>query len=326
MSLRSIKRVSFFCPTEPTGGPEAIHQASQALNAQGMPSDIVYVGNDSHLGMENGRMTYRPPTVNPSLEAFRRYDPVVSRGAVMRKQHLIVLPEVHAGHFGVFRGASVAVWWLSVDNLFVVTDEFTRRALFSATTVRHWHQSAYAQDFLQRQGIRTSTPLADYTTPEFTDHVPTGPNPSAVIAYNPVKGADLSSAFFSQHPEHRPAPIQGMTKAQIVELLRGTRVYVDFGHLPGKDRLPREAAASGAVVFVRRKGAGAFAEDFPLPDLFRFDDRDVTSGELARRVAAVQADPAAAWAAQADYRRGVLAERDDLHDQVATLIGRRRAA
>ncbi len=326
MSLRSIKRVTFFCPTEPTGGPEAIHQASQAFNAQGLPSDIVYVGNDSHLGMEHGRMTYRPPTVNPSLEAFRAYDPVVSRGAVMRRQHLIVLPEVYAAHFGVFRGAGVAIWWLSVDNVFVSSDEFTRRALFSSTGVRHWHQSAYAQDFLRRQGIPTSMPLADYTTPEFTAREPTGPNAATAIAYNPVKGGELSSAFFSRYPEHRPAPIQGMSKSQIVDLLRTTRVYVDFGHLPGKDRLPREAAASGAVVFVRRTGAGAFAEDFPLPEDFRFDDADVTSGELARRVAAVQADPTVAWGAQAGYRRSVLTERDALFGQVSSLIGRRRAA
>jgi hypothetical protein len=102
--------------------------------------------------------------------------------------------------------------------------------------------------------------------------------------------------------------------------------YVDFGHLPGKDRLPREAAASGAVVFVRKAGAGRFADDFPIPDFFRFDDDDVASGELFRRIAAVQESPQRFWADQAAFRDGIRSERDGLYDQLLALRGLDRAA
>ncbi|GAB3300328.1 hypothetical protein GCM10027451_02490 [Geodermatophilus aquaeductus] len=325
MSIKHAKRVTFVCPIQPTGGPEAIHQASQVLNQQGVRSDILYLG-EANVTIANGRVTTTPPADNPCLRVYEQYEPRVCTGALLRRHHLFVLPEVYASSHRALAGASVAVWWLSVDNVHVTHNPVELRALMAATSLRHFHQSEYAADFLRGHGVRTSMPLFDYTTPEFTSHEPQGPGPEAGIAYNPVKGADLSAAFFAGHPEHRAVPIQGMTKAQIVDLLRRTSVYVDFGHLPGKDRLPREAAVSGSIVFVRRAGAGLFAEDFPVPDFFRFDDADVHSGELARRVAAVQADPAGYWDQQETFRRAVRGERDELYAQVLALRGRQQAA
>ncbi|MGY1727597.1 hypothetical protein ACI79J_11555 [Geodermatophilus sp. SYSU D01062] len=325
MTIKHVKRVTFVCPIQPTGGPEAIHQASQVLNRQGVRSDILYLGN-ANVTIAGGRVEVVPPPDNPCLRVYEQYEPRVCTGALLRRHHLFVLPEVYASSAFDLAGASVAVWWLSVDNVHVTHDETALRRVFAATSLKHFHQSEYAADFLRRHGVRTSTPLFDYTTPEFTSHEPLGPGPDAGIAHNPVKGADLSAAFFGNHPEHRAVPIQGMSKAEIVDLLRRTSVYVDFGHLPGKDRLPREAAVSGSVVFVRRAGAGRFAEDFPVPDFFRFDDADVHSGELARRVSAVQAEPAPFWAQQETFRRTVRGERDELHAQVAALRGRQQAA
>ena len=117
-----------------------------------------------------------------------------------------------------------------------------------------------------------------------------------------------------------------MTKDAVGGALRRARVYVDFGHLPGKDRMPREAVAAGAVVFVRRRGAGVNAEDFPVPDFFRFDDDDVASGELHRRVAAVLADPAPHWAQQEFFRERVRGERAELEEQLRVIRGLRPAA
>jgi hypothetical protein len=205
-------------------------------------------------------------------------------------------------------------------------DVFARKAFFADRTLTHLTQSAYAADFLRAQGVGTSYPLGDYTDPAFTALAPTAPNPDAVVAYNPAKGADLAGAFFGAHPEQTGLPLRGMTKDGIREALSRARVYVDFGHLPGKDRLPREAAAAGAVVFVRTLGAGRFPEDFPIPDFFRFDESDVVSGGLHRRIEAVQADPAPHWADQEAFRDRIRAERSELEHQLLVIRGRRSAA
>lgn len=326
MSIGFVKRVTFLCPPVITGGPEAIHQAAQLLNQQGLPADIAYYGNDAGMHFDGGQLLFTPPTDNPCLTAYEKYEPVVCRKILLRRHHLVVLPEAIAAEAAPFQRASVAIWWLSVDNGLVAADEQRRRAFFADRSIRHFTQSEYAAEFLRQQGVETSYPLADYTDPEFTSFVPAAPNPEPALAYNPAKGPELSEQFFTAHPEVQGLPLRGMSKAEIVAAMRRTMVYVDFGHLPGKDRLPREAAASGAVVFLRKKGAGQFVEDFPVPDFFRFDEQDVLSGELAVRVAAVQADPAPFWAQQQTFRDRIRGEREELADQLRALRGVSRAA
>jgi hypothetical protein len=326
MTIGFAKRVTFLCPPVITGGPEAIHQAAQLLNQQGLPADIAYYGAGSNLHFDGGQLLCTPPPENPCLTSYAKYEPIVCQKILLRRHHLVVLPEAIAAEAAPFQRASVAVWWLSVDNGLVAADEQRRRAFFADRSIRHFTQSEYAAEFLRQQGVAVSYPLADYTDPDFTSFVPTRPNPEPALAYNPAKGGELSAHFFAAHPELSGLPLRGMTKAEVVAAMRRTMVYVDFGHLPGKDRLPREAAASGAVVFLRKKGAGQFIEDFPVPDFFRFDEADVFSGELAARVAAVQADPAAFWTQQQAFRDRIHGERDELADQLRALRGQARAA
>jgi hypothetical protein len=326
MSLGHITRATFLCPALLTGGPEAIHQAAQALNEQGVRADIAYYGAGASLHFDDGQLLVTPPPDNPCLTAYAHYEPVVCRRILLRRHHLVVLPEAIAFQTAPFSRATVAVWWLSVDNGAVPADLFARKAFFADRDLVHLAQSAYAADYLRSQGVTRTYPLGDYTDPAFTEVAPSGPNPDRVVAHNPAKGAELAAAFFAGDPAAVPLPLRGMTKEGIGAALRRARVYVDFGHLPGKDRLPREAAAAGAVVFVRRLGAGRFAEDFPVPDHFRFDEADVASGELARRVAEVQADPAPHWAQQEDFRARIRAERSELADQLRAIRGRRSAA
>jgi hypothetical protein len=325
VQLKHIKRATFLCPTLTSGGPEAIHQAVQAFNEVGLASDIAYFGNGGGVSVQGDQLVCAPPSHNPCLDVYAQYEPVLCRSLPLRERHLVVLPEMLAGRVATFPRATVAVWWLSVDNALQTTNLLARRALLANRTLLHFHQSAYAEDYLRRAGV-TSSPLGDFTTPEFTDHEPPGPNSEPGIAYNPAKGADLAAGFFAAHPEQVPVPVRGMSREETARLFRRTSIYVDFGHFPGKDRMPREAAASGSVVFLRNMGAGRFHDDFPVPDFFRFTEDDVASGELGRRIKTVQQDPQEAWGQQELLRKGIRSERDDLYAQVRLLRGQHCAA
>jgi hypothetical protein len=324
--LKHVKRATFLCPTALTGGPEAIHQAARAFTDAGLPSDIAYYGNGGRIAVRDGRLECTAPDFNPCPEAYAGYGAVTCTTALLRPHHLLVLPEVLVGSAHAFGRARVAIWWLSVDNAAEAAGEPAVRAALADRSLLHLHQSAYAEDFLRRGGVTTSLLLGDHTTAEFTEHSPAGPGEERSVAYNPAKGADISSAFFADQPHLVQVPIRGMSRSETAEVLRRTLLYVDFGHLPGKDRLPREAAASGCVVFVRARGAGLFPDDFPVPDFFRFTEDDVASGELGRRIAAVQADPAVFWTLQASFRERTRREQQELRDQVRDLRGLARVA
>lgn len=64
----------------------------------------------------------------------------------------------------------------------------------------------------------------------------------------------------------------------MIETMEKAKVYIDFGHHPGKDRIPREAALCGCCVITNRKGSAHNAVDVPIPDSCKFDDK--TSNEI----------------------------------------------
>ena len=57
------------------------------------------------------------------------------------------------------------------------------------------------------------------------------------------------------------------------ELLGTSKVYIDFGNHPGKDRIPREAAIMGCCVITGKRGSAYFHEDVMIPDEYKFEDR-----------------------------------------------------
>jgi hypothetical protein len=64
-----------------------------------------------------------------------------------------------------------------------------------------------------------------------------------------------------------------MTPEEVANLLLKAKVYIDFGHHPGKDRIPREAAISNCCVIVGKKGSARFQEDVPIKDEFKFEPK-----------------------------------------------------
>ena len=63
-----------------------------------------------------------------------------------------------------------------------------------------------------------------------------------------------------------------MTPAEVKNLLLTSKVYIDFGNHPGKDRIPREAAVSGCVVITNKKGSANYFEDVTIDELYKFED------------------------------------------------------
>jgi hypothetical protein len=330
MPLSRFRQVVIFCPLAVTGGPEAIHQLGQSLNAIGIDCYILHVGAGQRTVLRPDSLETTAP--NPQFaRVYAGYGPRFPRELRLDPSTLVILPEGQTRHHAAIRNASVAIWWLSIDNAYRQLEmegadaEAEIGNLLARPDLIHLYQSAYARDWLRGRGLERIFDVGDYTSPLFTAAPPKAPPPKPFVSYNAAKGADLAQAFFAEAPQFEALALKGFSKPDLQQIFRERLLYVDFGHFPGKDRLPREAAASGGVVFVRRKGAGAFYEDFPLPDFFKFDEADVTSGSLRERLDAVVADPQGHWARQAHFRSVVAWEKAQFHDQVMRHWGVRRA-
>lgn len=254
-------------------------------------------------------MLYLPGDYHTVPEPYRHYRFRTVSETEVYPTDVVIVPEVMVSEVRRFAYARPILWWLSVDN-----------AAGGALTAcaDHLAQSFYAWRHLRDHGHHPIM-LGDYIHPAFRK-VNTVREPW--VAVNPAKGADLIHRFSALCPDIEMRPIEGMDRDGVAAFLNRATVFVDFGHQPGKDRLPREAASCGAVVFVRDAGAALFRQDYQLPDWSFFAGDDASLLALGERVRGVLKDSPPSFGAQVLYRRAIAREQRIFDEQVSILARR----
>ncbi len=331
VAQRSISRfssVTILCPDGVTGGPEALHQLCHELNNLGIDAGILYREQKYNFTLTKRYVSASVPESNSAMEAYSAYAPKVVGHRPFDPKSLLILPEVYlelAYQFGKATSTPVACWILGVPNAEaaptmkddIKKTEFLRRVI-------PFYQSFYARRFLELNGGRTSIPIFDYIDRRFVlseDRIMdrSGRVPCS-IAYFPRKGGDVAAKFFEIAaqliPNLTPIPIHRMSRDQVIDALSKAQFYIDFGTQPGKDRVPREAAALGAAVLLREAGAACFYEDHPLEREYLFSATEATDGTLARRVANMINDPMPHLERQQYYRQKIRLEKDEFQMQL----------
>jgi hypothetical protein len=330
--MEAAFKLQVACPAYSlSGGPEALHQLVHIARGLGVDARIVYLNVDHRSAA--------PPTA----EAFKVYDVRVDSEIDDRPGVLLVVPETETQWLARCRHLTKAIWWLSVDNFHVAVDIQRRQHRHwwkrrprpfdlaqPEPGVLHLAQSAYARDFLTARGLQPVFMLTDYLRDDFLEQArrsSTAPRLANRIAYNPKKGLQTT-----QQIEQRAAGafefvrIENMTPTQVIELLRSSAVYMDFGHHPGRDRIPREAVACGCKVLTGRLGAAANAIDIPIPDAFKLDVSAPGLADTAvaalHRLASSAADVAQAFE---PYRATILGQKQTFADEVGAFVAHARA-
>jgi hypothetical protein len=115
--------------------------------------------------------------------------------------------------------------------------------------------------------------LSDYLDKSFLHNQTKSFPRKNIVLYNPKKGYEFTSKLISKSSTSiNWVPIINLSPVQVKDLLLTSKVYVDFGMHPGKDRFPREAAVCGCCIITGRRGSANFYEDLPILDEFKFKD------------------------------------------------------
>lgn len=270
-------KVFIMSNTGATGGTELLHQLGYKLNKLGLPTYMVY----------------SKPVDGTSVEErfFKKYEVRKADKVEDIEDNLLIMPENILKYLPSYKHVQKAAWWLSVDNysgarkgkcslfryvLRTLLDKYI--SLFDKKWV-HYVQSEYARLYVtEERGIPQTQVhfLSDYLNSEFIDGnrdiTFTGRKDN--ILYNPKKGIEVTKRIMSLLPQYNWMPIQNMTPSQICQLMRESKLYIDFGNHPGKDRMPREAAICGCCILTGKKGAAANDIDIMIPSKYKFNDTD----------------------------------------------------
>ena len=292
-----------------SGGPELGHQlAAYYAKNSGLQVFAAYIGVK--------------PGISPVNEAFKKYavEWVKADEIVDDTESVVIFPETMVSRLSDYKNVKKIIWWMSVDNylvnsyvganikLFVkdyslgnfknllrIVKRFlcaprnkfrrSRRNAFDADL--HLYQSEYARQYLEsRNIIENVMPLSDYINDSYfsVQHDYSSINRQDIVLYNPKKGYKFTRKLMKKAPDLKWTPIQNMTTEQVVELLNKSKVYIDFGNHPGKDRFPREAAISSCCVITGKRGSAGNDIDVSIPAEYKYDDKKENVDEIINKI------------------------------------------
>lgn len=265
------KKIIVCCSHSVTGGPELLHQLVHHLRSIGRDAYISYYPFDMHFN---------------TPESYSMYDCPQTK-LIDEVDTCIIIPEGATWITTLVKKSKVVIWWLSVNNFLGKSDislfqnlkarylpilKRQRLPLYKLKSYEHLVQSYYAHKFLDCRGIQ-STFLSDYLG---DDHFLNGTLDLSIkediVIYNPKKGFNKTQKLINRYPNLNFVPIVNMTPLQVKNLFSRAKIYIDFGHHPGKDRLPREAALSHCCVITGIQGAANYYEDLPIPLKYKLND------------------------------------------------------
>jgi hypothetical protein len=287
-------KIYIYCPAGlATGGPEALHQLGAKLIELGFNAFMYY-----YWASDNEAVVH---------ENYKKYNVPLIDTIENRREHIMIFPETNLiPIFDTrFKAITKIVWWLSVDNYHITQKDLTDlvrhkrffklrryfgsfglasfKRLRKRKDIVHISHSYYSKVHLLENGIEPIGRISDYMNSAFFSLVDEKAVKENLIIYNPKKNDEFLEEIINLTPALNWVPIKDMTPAEVAGLMNRSKLYIDFGYHPGKERMPREACIMKCCMIIGKSGSAAHQEDMPIPEKYRFEkNRDQIQAIIQR--------------------------------------------
>lgn len=259
-----MNKTIIVCPYFETGGPESLHQVCHAINELGGDAYIWYYGKK-----------YNSP--HPS---YAHYNIKLTTELQDEENVTIILPEIEGKMIPNIKKAKIYFWWLSANHESLLNNDFEYYGnSFQNLNITHLYQSYWALYHLWSKGAMKYLPLFDYINDDFIKQsLNIEYNKENIVCFNPQKGYEYTSHIINSLPNTQFIPLINMSRNQVIDTLKKSKIYIDFGYHPGKDKFPREATLMDNCIITGFKGSAMFYNDIPVdPSKYKFNTDDIQS-------------------------------------------------
>ena len=282
------------CPgNHATGGTEALHAFVSELNK---------VGADALLWYWSARGK------DPMPAEYRRYGCEYVTDMPWGYDGTVIVPEIWANRVTEFQNCTRAIYWLGLDA-YAGWHPKNRGAFLRDDEIIHIAQSEYAYDLLRKLRVSRLIKCTDTLNADFYEDYGE-PDRGDEVLYNPAKATQFMSLIVRECENIgiRFRPIRGMARSEVIDAMRHSKLYVDFGEFPGRERMPREAVLCGCVTITSKIGAAYYAEDFGHDYKFESKEGHIWAIVNCIRYALDHYDEC--WKDFAPFRQKLMDERD----------------
>ena len=299
-----------------SGGAELAHQLCSAINSiTDVPAYMCYVDLDAPFEKALGMNV-------PAPAAYEIYgtDHVKDANVLDNPDSVIIFPEGLTLSMPYYPHAKKVLWWMSVDNYIVSTNE-SNLSFIKDNMCLHLYQSYYAKDYVEKKiPGANGLYLSDYINEAHGKFIYPPQLRENIGLYNPAKGYNEIKPLIDKASWLTWVPLVNMDIPHMVLMMEAGKVYVDFGNHPGKDRIPREAAANGCCVITNKKGAAAFDGDVPIPVQYKFENPSDNLEEIDALLHDICDNFAQHQAQFQSYREMIAGEKDKFYKDVEAFI------
>lgn len=281
-----------------TGGPELLHQLVYNIrNILNIDAYVYYYNFNNNIYIDPVHPEYKNYNI-PFVINIPKYED--------NNRNILIVPEVYDGVFllSKYRNIRKGIWFLSVDNYYysrifkikpigfttyiiskylnydiydeVIFKIITKLFDYRKDNLLNNADFYMAQCYRCMQWFNALKPmyyLSDYINLQFLNEKIDLKEKKNVVAYSPRKGYPFTRKIIKKAKNIKFIQIYGLSKDMLIKTLKMSKVFIDFGHHPGKDRMPREAAILGNCVLTSTRGSAAFFEDVPIPIKYKFETR-----------------------------------------------------
>jgi hypothetical protein len=336
-----MQTIFVYCPAASyTGGPTLAHQLCSCLIKNGIQAKMWYDCNP-----------VKKLYIDPVHKSYRHFNnPYVFQAPKDSEDNVIVALESNVSILKHYKLAKRYIWWMSVDNFFLNMgdlfdhiknriglfrpsieygqkyEQLKRYSVFKESDITHLVQSEYARLFLLSRNINISNirDLGDYLEDEVLNVSKETffQRSEKTVLFNPKKGFEFTSKLIKSAPQFEWVPLVNMTKDQVKQQLLSSKIYIDFGNHPGKDRFPREAALCGCCIVTGKRGAAENDVDIPIPSKYKYDDAIDSIPMIVKQIEVILNQYDLCSGDFSTYRSRIKSEKEQFEKQVWSIFSK----
>lgn len=262
-----------------SGGPEALHQLRYYMEQAGLEAYLVYYNTKEG--------------VDPMPEPYRIYG--IKRKGIEEVEdtgtNIIISAESSTLELNRFRYIRKYIWWLSVNwldykpltfnvlmrhrfkQILRKDSSISSYCNFSLDSCTHVCGSKYAFEYVKGLGLDAKY-LVEPISKVFleTDNY-SGFERNDVVLYNPAKPSEIMTRLLAEK-RFNFKPLTKMTTLELIDAYKQAKLYIDFGHFGGPERMPKEAVYFGCCILVGKRNAAENEFDVAIPDKYKIENYD----------------------------------------------------
>ena len=283
MSSVNHNKYYVFCPANTkTGGPEALHQLAFYMRSVGLKAFIVYYGQ----GFPKSQ----------TIKEYLQYTPHVIQYQDIEdsSNNYVIAPENAPWCLNRFRKSHRCIWWLSLHANEVKKGSFNDYIKYFKRKILHknvdnfrfitynpnkcWHLCASKHTFIYVSAHYNRSRVDYLVEPISLDFLKMGnedlpTNREDIVLYNPAKPSSIMTELLKRG-RFNYIPLKGFSPKELAEKYKQAKLYVDFGHFGGPERMPKEAVYFGCNILVANHNAASNDFDVAIPTKYKVDDRE----------------------------------------------------